>query len=515
LSQNGAACGGGVFRAADGWQGERMSETVPTVAQSGPTKKRKRSTDWSAIAFVASLCLLSFIYGTASSEFELPPNQQLRQAFTAFKAFSGLESDDLPTGVNWIDRQAKPDPLVRQLDPTAGKELLLVTGGTNEDALHCPKFGCLAWIIDRSGKVLHSWPLPLDTLFNGVQGYSGDVKLTNFYPIGLALLHDGSLIATFHSRNTYPYDAGIARIDWNGKVLWSHVDGAHHWPHIGADGRIYSPFQIRRKMEHVAGNAVPRRCSSVIYDAGLRIYRPDGTVERTVMIAEMLVKNDYPGLIYSVRDYCDPLHINSVDVATAEVAKHIPGAAAGDVLISLREPSAILLFDPVTATIKRLIAGRTAAQHSAKFLPNGTIIAFDNQGGFTSLGGSRIVRLNLVDGSAQTLFPTQASRPVLPFFSENGGTVTPSPDGRRAMISSKLEARDIEFDLATGRPLWTRTNVHDAAPFMKGSKAPLAGYFVAHGTYYLDGDLARSLRLNGSNAATAKLGASRKTEVTD
>jgi len=450
---------------------------------------------------VASLCLLSFLYGTASSEFELPPNHQLRQAFTAFKAFSNLDND-LPSGIIRVDRHASPNPTIRQLSPAAGKELLLVTGGTNEDAVHCPKFGCLAWIIDRSGKVLHSWPLPLDTLFNGVQGYSGDVKVRNFYPIGIALLRDGSLIANFHSLHTFPYDAGIARIDWNGKVLWSHVDGAHHWPHIGPDGRIYSPFQMRRKLEHVAGNAVRRRCEFVVYDGGVRIYRPDGTVDRTVMIADMLVKNGYPGLIYSVRDYCDPIHINSVDVATAEVARHIPGAAAGDVLVSLREPSAILLFDPVTAKIKRLIAGRTAAQHSAKFLPDGTIIAFDNQGGSMSLGGSRIVHLNLVDGSVQTLFPTQASRPVLPFFSENGGTVTPSPDGKRVMISSKLEARDIEFDLASGRPLWTRTNVHDAAPFLNGSKEPVAGYFVAHGSYYLTDDETRSLPLGRLAAAS-------------
>ncbi len=457
------------------------------------SKKRKRAIDWSALAFVASLCLIAFLYGFASSELGLPPKAQMRQAISAFKAVNLIE-EDLPTGVNAIDTKATPGPIVRQLDPAAGDELLLVTGGPNRDAAHCPKYGCLASIVDRTGKVLRSWPLPLDALFDKIEGFEGDAKPTNFYPIGLGLLRDGSLVATFHGRNVFPYAVGIARIDPAGKVLWKHFDGAHHWIQIGPDERIYAPIQIRRQYKHVAGNAVEIRCPYVVYDEGVRVYRPDGTVERTVMMSELLVRNGYPGLIYSVRDDCDPLHLNSVDIVTPEVASRIPGAAAGDLLVSLREPSAIVLFDPVTGTIKRAIVGRTAAQHSAKFLPDGTVLAFDNQGGSTSLGGSRVVRLNLIDGAVQTVFPTQASRPVLPFFSSDGGTVVPSPDGKRAMISSKNRSRDVEFDLATGRPLWSMTHLFDVGPFMKSEK-PVAGYFAAYGSYYLTDEQKRALRL--------------------
>lgn len=464
-------------------------------------KRRKRSIDWSAVAFVASLCLMAFLYGFASNELDLPPKSQMRQAMAAFKAVSLLE-EDLPTGVNKID-DSKLGDTVRQLDPAAGNELLLVTGGPNWDIGRCPKFGCLASIIDRSGKVLHSWPLPLDLLFDGIQGFKGDVKLSNFYPIGLGLLGDGSLVATFHGRNTFPYAVGIARIDRAGKVLWKHFDGAHHWIRVGPDERIYAPVQIRRQLKHIAGNAVEIRCPYVVYDEGVRIYRSNGTVERTVMMTDMLIHNGYPGLIYSVRDDCDPIHLNSVDLLSPEIASRIPGAAAGDLLVSLREPSAIVLFDPVKAKIKRAIVGRTAAQHSAKFMPDGTVLAFDNQGGSRSLGGSRIVRLNLVDGSAQTVFPTDASRSMLPFGSSDGGTVTPSPDGKRAMISSKNKSRDIEFDLATGRPLWSMTHVLDVGPIMKKSGKPVAGYFTAYGSYYLTENDARTLHLRrvGLNAA--------------
>ena len=455
--------------------------------ESGADRRRRRKQpgfDWPLIVFIVSLAFLAFLYGAVSSELRLPPSNRIRKAIVAAKAFSLFEDKTLLASLNRIDKTAKPGPFFHRLDPAAGREALLVTGGPNQDAAHCPKFGCLAWIIDRSGKVLHSWPLPLDTLFDRIEGFKGDVETRNFYPIGLGLLGDGSLVATFHARNTYPYVAGIARIDWNGKVLWKHVDGAHHWLHIGPDGLIYAPSQVRRKLKDVDGNAVDIRCPRVVYDEGVRIYRPDGSVVRTLVLTDLLIRNNYPGLIYSVRDDCDPIHLNSVDVATAGEASHIPGAAAGDILVSARELSAILLLDPVTGRIKHIVAGRTAAQHSAHFLPDGTVLVFDNLGGARSTGGSRIMRLNLADGSAAVAFPTAASGKLVPFYSSDGGTVTPSPDGSRAIISSKDQSRAFEIDVATGRPLWTMDRVLDVGPFMDAN-TPVAGYFKAYGSYYL------------------------------
>jgi len=469
---------------------KEMVRAIPPKA----AKKRKRSFDWSALAFVAALCLLSFLYGTTSNELNLPPNSQVRQAFYALKAFR-LIDNDLPTGVMRVDPDAEPRSSVRRLDPTAGDELLLVTGGPYRKTDLCPKYGCLAWVADRSGKVVRTWPLPLDALFQDAKGYEGDQRLTNFYPNGVGLLSDGSLVATFHSRNTYPYAGGIARIGADGKVFWKSVGDGHHWLHVGPDDRIYAPVQIRRKLNHIAGNAVELHCADVVHDEGVRIYRPDGKIERTVLMADMLVRGGYPGLIYSVSNGCDPIHLNSIDVASPEVASRITGAKSGDVLVSLREKSAIVLFDPETAKVKRVIVGRTAAQHSAKFLPDGTVLAFDNQGGAKALGGSRIVRLNLVDGSVQTLFPTQESRALLPFFSETGGFVMPSPDGKRAMVSSEDQSRDFEFDLATGRPLWIMTHAIDVNPIMKKRGKPLAGLLNVRGTYYLTKDQAIALDL--------------------
>ena len=151
------------------------ADRIVPAAPAGAAKKRKRLIDWSAVAFVASLCLFAFLYGFASNELDLPPKSQMKQAVAALKAINVID-DNLPTGVNRLDPNAKPEPEVRQLDAAAGKELLLVTGWPNRDPGRCPKFGCLASVIDRSGRILHSWPLPSEALFDGVQGFDGEVK---------------------------------------------------------------------------------------------------------------------------------------------------------------------------------------------------------------------------------------------------------------------------------------------------------------------------------------------------
>ena len=92
-------------------------------------------------------------------------------------------------------------------------------------------------------------------------------------------------------------------------------------------------------------------------------------------------------------------------------------------------------------------------------------------------------------------FLSSEYRYVLPVFSSDGGTVVPSPDGKRAMISSKNRSRDVEFDLATGRPLWSMMHLFDVGPFMNKSGKPVPGYFAAYGSYYLTEDQKRALRL--------------------
>jgi len=173
---------------------------------------------------------------------------------------------------------------------------------------------------------------------------------------------------------------------------------------------------------------------------------------------------------------------------TPAIARKIPGTAAGDLLISLREPGVVAIIDGTDGHFKKVIVGRTAAQHSPRFLPDGTALVLDNQGGRKAQGGSRVVRLDFNTGASTTVFPQPGETQEVPFFTRTAGHIEISPDGRRAMVVGKDPGRAIEIDVATGKPLWSLRNSADLAPYFaaKGIKATTTrAQMKMWGAYYL------------------------------
>jgi hypothetical protein len=193
-------------------------------------------------------------------------------------------------------------------------------------------------------------------------------------------------------------------------------------------------------------------------------------------------------VFYGLRDGCDPVHLNSIDIVTPEISKRIPKSAPGDLLISLRESSLVGLIDGRTGEVKYAMSDRTAAQHGLRFLPDGTALAFDNMGGDRELGGSRVARLDLVKGTAQTVFPREEDKAFLPFFSPTAGHIDVSADGKRALVAVTHQGRVVELDVASGAPLWVYENTHDIGKYLEDHKlrAPTTrARFATYGAYYV------------------------------
>jgi hypothetical protein len=429
-----------------------------------------RAGAWIApLLFLVSVAALGFGAGVAVMMFRLFPYPWIQEAKLAFDALGLLEDETLMPALNRVDAAAPAAPRIAALSPRAGTEALLVTGGPGQHMDLCPRFGCLAWIVDRQGRVLHTWEVDWAALAGDMAGFSGNAGPQSLYPVGLALLSGGELAVTLHGRNIFPYQVGIARISAAGEVLWVTRDHAHHWIDADAAGNIYAPSMrpVSPPPPRFDGTLVELRCrAGTVYAEGVTVYGPDGTVLRSFDILRSLAEAGWPGLLYGLRDGCDPAHLNAVAVAGPAIAARLPGIAAGDLLVSVREPSAIAILDGETGAVKRLTAGRTAAQHGPQFLPDGTVVAFDNQGGDPATGGSRILRLDMVTGAVETVFPRRADDPALPFVSVDGGHVEVSPDGTRIMISSKDQARSLEVEVATGEVLWTMDKCFDIGPWL-------------------------------------------------
>ncbi len=428
-----------------------------------------RGIDPARIMFVASLCMIAFAYGVATMQYRIFPYQLIMDARAAYQALRDEEDDALFAGVIALDPKATARPAIATLDPAAGTEHLLVTGGPFQFMQRCPKYGCMAWIIDRKGTVSHSWEVDTDQLFGDLPKLSGRPFVRNMYPSGVALDRDGSLVMVFQARNTFPAQVGIAKVDRNGKLLWKRWDQNHHWPIVERDGTIYAPYMhLANNLEYFGHTPIKARCpSGRVKLEGIAIYGPDGKPKRRIEISEHLISSNYPGLLYSLRDGCDPVHLNWIEVVNAAAAAKIPGVDEGDLLVSLRESGTIGIVDKDGGDFKMKSTGRTAGQHSPRFLPDGTLLVFDNKGGNRAQGGSRIVKLNLVTGAIETIFPRDGDTRQLPFFSEIAGHIDVSADGRRALITSYEPGRSFEIDIATGRPLWSYVSNFDIAPYLK------------------------------------------------
>ncbi|HEV3009116.1 MAG TPA: hypothetical protein VGX52_08800 [Burkholderiales bacterium] len=448
------------------------------------------------LLFVLVLCALSFGYGVATMQFEVFPYRLIKEAKLGWEAWASMDTQtrSFPKAFERFEPQAAAAPHARRLSEGAGEEHVLVTGGPYQLLERCPKWGCIAWISDRAGKVLHTWEVDLDELWRGLSGISGDVNRLSLYPVGMALGDDRSLVVSFQGRETYPVHIGIIKLDRDGRILWKRFDRSHHWPAMDAAGRIYTPASSPvRDMKHVGASRVGIKCATG--ESGvdaIRILSPEGEPLREMPLIESFDRSGYAGLFYGIRDGCNPTHLNSIALASPAVAKAIPGAAAGDLLVSLRETSAVALLDGATAAVKYLVAGRSAAQHAAQFLPDGSVLALDNLGGERSLGGTRVVRIDLVTGAARTVFPKGGEEGLLPVTTDSAGQISVSADGKRALVAVTHQGRVIEIDVESGRPLWVYENTHDIGPFLKdsGLRADTTrARFATYGAYYVQGTL--------------------------
>lgn len=451
------------------------------------------------VLFVVALCIISYLFGVKSVWSNIYPYPLIQEAKVAWKAWREVEPSDLPMNILGWEKDDAPVQPVRRLGDGGGPETLLIAGGFYQRLDLCPEHGCLAWVLDRQGRVLRTWSAAPEAIFPKLTGFSGrtsDVAKA-FYVVAVALGPDGGLVANLQGRNIYPYHVGTAKFDAAGKLQWAKLDHGHHWPTIGPDGRIYTPFvRLTKTMPEIAPTATATRCEGdTVQTEGVRVLSPAGVVLKEFFMPDLVARGDYPGLTYATRDGCDPFHVNGVALVNAAGAVKM-GVDAGDLLVSLREQSALVVLDKDTGDIRRVYPGRASGQHSPHVLPDGDILVFDNFGGPKALGGSRVLRLNPQTGATQTVFPRRSIQGFTPFFSDRAGVLCVHPHGSRALVSASRQGRIFEIDLATGEPEWSLDNVIDLKPFIEarklGDKVPgVRARFSTQGACYVKQDGAR------------------------
>jgi len=451
------------------------------------------------VFFAVSLVVIGTLYGTAAGIRDWFPAQILRDAKAGAEAWYFVwQNGNVPVSfVDYIDEDPGQRASRLSSDGESSDDWILITGGPYEFMEQCPTFGCLAWIVDRAGNVVHSWEADLQELWRDVPHLEGNTSPRRFDYLGVMLVEDGGLLVTFYNNDTTPRGAGLARFDRAGELVWFNKDYVHHWFSRDPRGRIYAPaIRTVESPLRIGNSSFTLRCPSgaiemdfvaIIDDAGNTIDRLD--------IFEIMVNEDFVDLIRRTDEQCDPLHLNFVEYLDAAAASKIDVAEEGDLLLSLWGTSTVLLLSPATKRIKWISSGRYVNQHSPRILSEDAMVVFDNMGGDRDIGRSRIVRQSFAENSFRVIWPQLDSSVIPKPFTLYAGYIDVKSGGEKALVSVTDMGEIVEVDLRSGDVVWRYRKIFPVEGF-PGAHTDKGSHILtsAFGANYVDEDLRRLFR---------------------
>ena len=405
-------------------------------------------------AFVAGLAALAYGWGFVTAERRLPPRDTLAAMGEAAKGvWSAYLKPEARAAGDYLQLVRGPaEPVTVHDRARAAEGLTLVVG-------YRPEGGFGARLVDLDGNVRHEWRARFSEVFPESPHLLWKAPDAAVAWHGVRLFPNGDLVFNFHG-NSFPYGGGLVRLDKDSRVLWALPRNTHHDVVADPDdeGILLVP-DMHYRPEGLP--EVPGLKPWFYEDTLLRVSAADGRVLGEVSALKGVAAG-LPGLLSTNYDdhlrveSSDPLHLNAAEPLPAALAAGLPGLAAGDLLVSLRNVNALAVLDPRTGLAKRAIVGPFAKQHDGDWLPGGRIMLFDNRGGDPACGGSRILELDYVTGAVTWSFDgcgTQAG-----FLSELRGMQQVLPNGN-VLVAETMRGRVFEVAREDRRIVWEYRNV--------------------------------------------------------
>ena len=201
----------------------------------------------------------------------------------------------------------------------------------------------------RDQKILHEW-IPRILLKN-----KNLVEI--FHPI---LTEGGGLLFHWH-------EGALVKVDVCSKIIWKTRGQFHHSNEETLDGNYWVPSVFDPSPYHEKFNDYRDDAITKISAEGKILYKKS--------VTKILERHGYQALIFGVGPYeGDELHLNDIQPAHYSTKYW----EKGDILLSLRELSTVILYRPATDQIIWLKTGPWMAQHDADFLDESKIVVFGN-----------------------------------------------------------------------------------------------------------------------------------------
>jgi len=180
-------------------------------------------------------------------------------------------------------------------------------------------------------------------------------------------------------------DSPLVSIDRCSKIEWA-IDGIfHHAIERDAGGNYWVGYRYPKPAQSDV--------STKFRDEALAQVSPSGKLLRLIPVRDILRHNNLLRLIDSYGYTDDPYHLNDIEPALVDSKFW----KAGDLFLSFRNFSGLVLFRPATGKVIWLRQGLTLAQHDIQILDDHRIAVFDNN---ARAGWPRLV----VEGSNRIMF---------------------------------------------------------------------------------------------------------------
>ena len=215
----------------------------------------------------------------------------------------------------------------------------------------------------RRRKIVHSWKPGLN------------YKPGHFFYV----LSDGSLLTGRTRGVTF-------RMDACSNVVWEQRLRAHHSFERDVDGNFWSPWDV-------VPSTFPHTTPGFLEDGFIR-FSPDGEVLSRTALSGALLRAGHRHLLYgeAARVHRRPFHMNDIE----PVLQDGPFWRRGDLFVSLRNSSAVLLYRPATDEVLWLQTGPWLHQHDVDVVSGSEISVYSNNSFYYDVDDRRVLGANEV-----------------------------------------------------------------------------------------------------------------------
>jgi hypothetical protein len=286
----------------------------------------------------------------------------------------------------------------------------------------------VARLLDMHGRELHRWSADADALgrawaANGKPQH--DVAGVHWRRVRAG--RDGSLLVVVENRGATPDGFGLMKLDWNSNIEWLRPGRFHRDVDVGPDGRIYALYQ-----------------DPEFGTEGVAIFSADGVEIDRIAIVDAFADTPFSDM------QSGDAQMSSIAYVTEEMARAMPFARAGQVLVTMRAIDAAALFDLRSRKVAWAISNYRIALNVPRLTSRGTLLV--------------VVRGSVIEwdlAKRETIWEWPGSS-GLASTGRDAATVSLLPNGNR-LITESTGDRAVEVTSA-GRVVWEWRSEHRYGP---------------------------------------------------